>query len=274
MPIRRDQRRRATPQTRSGRSGRSFWFSLFVLTCLVAFFALMRLASRPFLLDGSQTVAEAPRPNLFASLNPWRVDDDSTGTYVAGDGTRVDPLAPKSGDELFAVADSVFLRSETTQVVPGNEGETTKPGAEFADFDLLADESDHATDFKWDPPEKSDWDELTDASYAQNDRGLEFLPIDAVDDGFLGKTLAIDGKPTYVPNVSLDQRQFDNTAETVETKSPEMALKSDESKEPSGMKPVEEIQPGVVFIPSGYRRAGNIQTSEGGSMGRVSPIPF
>ena len=103
---------------------------------------------------------------------------------------------------------------------------------------------------------------------------MEFLPIDAVDDGFLGKTLAIDGKPTYVPNVSLDQRQFDNTAETVETKSPEMALKSDESKEPSGMKPVEEIQPGVVFIPSGYRRAGNVQTSESGSMGRVSPIPF
>ena len=124
----------------------------------------MRLASRPFLLDESKPVAETPRPNLFASLNPWRVDDDSTGTYVAGDGTRVDPLAPKSGDELFAVADSVFLRSETTQVVPGNEGETTRPGAEFADFDLLADESDHATDFKWDPPEKSDWDELTDAS--------------------------------------------------------------------------------------------------------------
>ncbi len=285
MPIRRD-RLEYTYRSRGRARGRSFGFSLLVLLAVAAFFALMRLVSRPFMDDEPQADDGRPRGVSVARLNPWRVKDATTRSYVNGDGTRLDPQTPDSSDDLFAAGDAPFSSAEESRAEMGNVGETTKQGADFAGLELPADERDDyfALNWKENDPNK-DWGKQTNLAPFRNYKTLDFQPINSIaNDGFLGYTLMNGGKPTYEPSKVLDQRQFDNAAEASQsnqtsqasqeslTSLPKVALNTVDSTERPAMTPAERIQPGVVFIPSGYRRGGVAQASGSGAMGRVSTI--
>ena len=259
----------------------------------------MRLVSRPFMDDETQAADVRLRGVSVARLNPWRANDETTRTYVNGDGTRLDPQTPDSGDELFAAADAPVPTGEDPRAELGNVGETTKQGAEFAGLELPSDERDEylAMNWKEDDPNK-EWGKQTNLAPFRNYKRLDFQPISSVaSDGFLGYTLVNEGKPTYVPSKILAQQQFGFTAETrqsdqnnqtiqtgrtdstnktdvlSETDLPKIAINPVDSVERPTMTPVERIQPGVVFIPSGYRRGGVALASGNGAMGRVSTIP-
>ena len=245
-----------------------------VLLCLFAFFAATRFVSRPF-MDGESRVVDARDSGVsLAFLNPWRVVDESTRTYVDGDGARLDPQAPTASDLLFD-DDDALLAAEEPPVEIGNEGETTAQGAEFDDLELPSDILADDEPMDWGGIASLSWKRETDLSYFNNYRRLEFQPIESIaGDEFLGKTLVVDGKPTYKPSEILGERQYDNAAEAAESNPPKVALNSEDSIERPAMKPVEKIQPGVAFIKSGYRRGGASLSSGTGTMGRVSTIPL
>ncbi len=227
--------------------------------------------------DEPQTVDERPRNVFVASLNPWRVDDEATRTYVDGDGTRLDPLTPSSSDDLFADADAPVPVAEESDVEIGNIVETTKQGAEFVGLELPSDERDDYVAMNWREAPDQDWGKETNLAPLENYEMLDFQQIKSIaSDEFLGNTLMNDGRPTYEPNELLGRRQFENSSADTDQSSQEtpakVALNPEDSTERPAMTPVERIQPGVAFIPSGYRRGGVVQASGSGSMGRVSTI--
>lgn len=268
MPVRRDRRNNTRrPSARERKTRLAFTF--LVLFGMVAFFALMRYVSRPF-MDGDRTLDAPASPSAFAYLNPWRVDDDSTQTYVSGDGARFDPLAPDS--DVALLADDPAAQSE---IAFGNEGETTKPGADFADLEIPDGVRDDAIAMDWGRNVEQSWYQQTDLSRPRNYNGLDFEFTPTVPGEFASKTLKIDGKPTYTPDATLSQNIVDNAAaEATQTQPAKVALNPEDEPRRPEMTPAERIQPGVALIPSGYRRSGNFQASGDGSMGRASSIPL
>ncbi len=269
MPVRRDRRdkRRAGARERKTR----FAFTFLALFGMVAFFAAMRYVSRPF-MDGEQALdVAAPAASVFASLNPWRVVDDPTQTYVAGDGARFDPLAPVLDDAALVDAYCEDAAQDDGAVV--NEGETTKPGADFVDLELPAEARDVPDVMDWGRNVELSWFQQTDLSRPKNYQGLDFNFTPTIPGEFASKTLTVDGKPTYAPDATLSQNIIANAAaEATQTQPAKVALNPEDEPRRPEMTPAEKIQPGVALIPSGYRRSGNFQASGDGSMGRVSSI--
>lgn len=270
MPIRRD-RVQALSRARRRDKRNGFRRFLLVVFCLSFVLSSMRLLSKIFDEPNPGDGNLSDRFSFASFLNPWDASALDDGlTFVNGDGARLDPFAPTSSSTFFAdggAGSAAALGSD--EVVASNEG------AVFADLPLPSDDSELAENgMNWGGSTSLSWKRETDLSYFQNFKELDFQDVGSVSDEFGGKTLVLDGKPTYVPDPYVTLRNFANTAAPTQDAraTSENSLSKNNVRRPSGMRPAEEVEPGVAFIPSGYRRNGVTQVSGAGTLGQISTI--
>ncbi|MGI6402597.1 MAG: hypothetical protein ACOX0A_10950 [Thermoguttaceae bacterium] len=261
-----------------------------VLLCLSAIFAAIRLVSKPY--DHQRPpVGVDSGSSFFAAINPWDEGRaETTDTYLTGAGVLYDPEAPKA-EVVFAIAQndaSEGGKSSEDQNAPRNlgyfmnAGETTEQGAEFAELALPSeDQSVAESALNWGGTTSALWKQETDLSFFHNLSAPEFQEIASFAGGLPGKTLVVDGKPTYQPDPYFTEIDVANAAKASRevvmkvARSDDSERKKEESpqsrrvSEPE-MRPAEDLQPGVAFIPTGYRRLGQARTHGTGTIGQVS----